>query len=135
MPVVYLYNNKVFNTEDEAQAEVDALVVRLENNPTDWMIAREITGSLETGWVLTNTKLTDEEILNPDNTKTYMCCSIQGGENAMPVTVTELNAKRIEYRTYYCRWLHVDQISKHDDTTDPSTVTIITPTTDMSGYV
>ena len=133
--ILYFYTQEVYDTENEAQDAATAFAIRLENNPTDWMTVKEITGSQEAGWVMSSTKLSDAEILNPDSTKTYMCAAVYDGDNCMPLTASELDAKRIEIRTLYCRWLCANEIIKIDDSTKPATETIITPTTDMSGYV
>lgn len=132
---LYFYNQEVYDTESQAQDAVAAFAIRLENNPTDWIIVKEITRSQEAGWVMSSTKLSDAEILNPDSTKTYMCAAVHDGDNCMPLTASELDAKRIEIRASYCRWLYANEIIKIDDATTPATETTITPTTDMSGYV
>ena len=99
------------------------------------MEAKEISGSSDAGWQMNPTKLTDAQLLNPDESKTYMAYSKQTGTNVMPLTSAELAAKRNEFRAFYGQSLDANTIYKIDNSTDPATETTITPTTDMSGYV
>lgn len=135
----YIYKSVFYSSESDAQDAVNALKVRLDSNPTDWMEAKEITGSSQSGWTVMPTKLTDAELLSPDSSKTYSCYSQYDGQTYMPLTSSELVTKRGELRTKYADHFDVSRIHKLviDDSTDPDTITetIITPTTDMSGYV
>lgn len=145
MTISYVYNSEAYDTEADAQSAVNALALRLQNNPTDWMEAKEITSS-ESGWIVGPNTLTDAEILNPDSAKTYMCYSKFSGENAMPLTSIELTEKVAAFRTGYGNAAKVNTIYKIQDDRDADaiaagenrdevTITEITPTTDMSGYV
>jgi len=142
MSTKYYYVNSKYNTENEAQDAAKALSVRMQNNPTDWISVKEITGNNETGWVIYPTLLTDAEILNPDTSKTYTCFSQYSGENVIPVSATELTIKSSEYRKIYGQFWNVNTIEKFEDDVDfegdgnnvPATV-FITPTTDMSEYI
>ena len=136
MSIKYYYANNEYNSESEAQNAVTALSVRLQNNPTNWIRAKVITGSNETGWLINPTLLTDAELLTPDVNKTYTCHSKFTGENVIPVSATELAAKCDEYRKPYARYLKADLILKVEDTGNGRpTVTPITTTTDMSEYL
>lgn len=135
----YSYQYNSYESEADAHDAVAALKIRLDNNPTDWMEAKEITGSPETGWLVASTKLTDSQLLSPNPSKTYLCYSQYDGQTRMPLTASELVAKRNILRTAYADYCDVTKIFKVvvDETTDPPTMTgeIITPTTDMSSYV
>ena len=135
MSVVYLYSAKQYSTEADAQAAATSLATRMQNNPTDWMEAKEIAGSADAGWQMNPEKLTDAQLLNPDASKMYMAYSKDAGTNVMPLTASELAAKRDEFRAVHGQALNVNVIYKIDDSTDPTTETTITPTTDMSGYI
>tara|TARA_A100001035_G_C27777408_1_gene499778 strand:+ start:2240 stop:2650 length:411 start_codon:yes stop_codon:yes gene_type:complete len=136
MSIKYYYANNEYNSESEAQNAVTALSVCLQNNPTNWIGAKVITGSNETGWLIDSTLLTDAEILTPDVSKTYTCHSKFTGENVIPVSAVELAAKCDEYRKPYAQYLKADLILKVEDTGDGRpTVTPITTTTDMSEYL
>tara|TARA_B000000532_G_C18867225_1_gene406782 strand:- start:78 stop:491 length:414 start_codon:yes stop_codon:yes gene_type:complete len=137
MSIKYYYVSNEYNSENEAQDAATALSIRMQNNPTDWISVKEITGSNETGWVMNPKLLTDAEILTPDTTKTYTCFSPYSGENVIPVTATELQVKMDEYRKIYGQYWDVNAIRKteYDENNEPTTSVLITPTTDMSGYV
>lgn len=136
MAISYLYNSAEYANESDAQNAVTILVNRLANNPSDWMVVKEITGSESAGWLLNSTTLSDAEILNPDTSKTYMAYSLDNGTNIMPLTSDELVEKRNEFRSVYIQSIsHINEIIKYDDSTEPPTATAIPTTTDMSGYV
>ena len=135
MAVKYYYASQEYQSEDDAQAAVVTLKGRLENNPTDWMEVKEITESADGAWQVNPTKLTDSQILNPDNSKTYMAYGKVSGIHVMPLTSTDLMAKINEFRAFYGQHLSADVIYKFDDSTEPPTETTITPTTDMSVYM
>jgi len=136
MSIKYIYANNEYSTENEAQDAATALSVRMQNNPTDWITVKEITGSNETGWLINPTLLTDAQILNPDSNKSYNCFSNYSGDNMIPVSATELTIKSNEYRKIYGQYFNVNTIYKieNDEVNNP-TVVLITPKTDMSSYV
>lgn len=135
MTIKYYYAAKQYDTESEAQAAVDAMKLRLENNPSDWVKVKEITGSAETGWQINSRLLTDAELLNPSSDKTYMLHSPATGDTLMPLTSTELAAKRDECRTAYAQLYRLNEITKADDSNLKGIEALITTTTDMSGYI
>lgn len=136
MTIKYVYAANQYDTESDAQNAVSAVKLRLDNNPTDWMTAKEIIGSPESGWQMQPIRLTDSELLNPASDKTYMAYSKTLGENVMPLTASELEAKRNTYRAAYAQSLSVTVITKTDDEnlTTASSEEIQT-IVDMSGYV
>lgn len=131
MSVIYIYAHNIYSTEAEAQSAATSLAARMQSNPTDWMEAKEITGSSDAGWQMNPTKLTDAEILNPDASKTYMAYSKEAGANVMPLTSAELVTKRNEFRALLGQALDAGTIYK----VDGATVTEIATTTDMSNYI
>jgi len=135
MAIKYVYGSEEFETEADAQAAAAALAVRMENNPTDWMVVKEITGSNEDGWLVSPTELTDNQIENLDATKKYLAYSVQGSNHDMPLTAAEVTTKRDEYRAIYGQWKNANFMQKIDDSTTPPTETEIDINTDMSGYV
>ena len=135
MAVVYFYNGAEYATEAEAQAAVPTLKTRMENNPTDWMEAKQLTGSSESGWTITDDSMTDVEILSPDSTKTYSCYSQYDGENYIGLTSTELSSKVDYLRRKYGNYCNAAKIIKIDTGANPETFTEIDTTTDMSGYI
>lgn len=135
MAIVYHYKDGEYATEPLAQAAVASEVIRMENNPTDWMVVKEVTGSDANGWTVTSATLTDDEIKNPDSTKTYLCYSEISGEHHMAISSTELTTQYTAMRTAYADYWQLNQITKIDDSTDPETITTIDTTTDMSDYV
>lgn len=135
MAVLYFYAFQRYSSEAEAQSAATSLSMRMQNNPTDWMEAKEITGSADAGWQMNPEKLTDAQLLNPDASKMYMAYSKEAGTNIMPLMASELAAKRDEFRSLHGQALNANVIYKRDDSVDPPTETTITPTTDMSGYI
>lgn len=135
MAIKYFYISNEYSSESDAQNSVTAFKLRLDNNPTDWMTAKEITGSSDDGWQISPTLLTDAELLSPSVDKTYMAYSKITGENLMPLTASELVAKRNAYRTAYAQSLNATKISKIDDSATPVIGEFIDTTLDMSGYV
>lgn len=135
MAVVYVYKHATYTTEADAQSEAASLATRMRNNPTDWMEAKELTGSRESGWIITDSVLTDAEILSPDSTKTYSCYSQYDGENYIGLTSSELTSRVDFLRRKYGNYYSVTKIFKIDDSTDPEIITEIDTITDMSGYI
>lgn len=142
MAIKYWYANAYYDTESDAQGAVVSLKVRLDNNPTDWMVVKEIVGSQEAGWQMNPTTLTDEQINNLDNAKFYMAYSPVTGENLMPLTASEVAVKTTEFRAAYANWIEADKIIEYDDTATNDVenyqqplATIITPNQDMTDYL
>ena len=101
MSVKYLYGVANYATKAEAETAKAAQEIRFQNNPTDWMTVKQITGSQESGWVVNPTPLTDSEILNLDDSKFYLVYSPVNGENLMPLTSSEVTEKVTEYKNVY----------------------------------
>lgn len=108
MAIKYSYGATAYDTREEAELGKIEQQARLQNNPTDFITVKEITGSQETGWLIKPKKLTDNEVLNLDTTKIYnIYCPITG-ENVIPVTAEEIEQKIVEYRTAFCNWKNFD---------------------------
>ena len=133
MAIKYSYAQRLFDTEAEATANIAVFRALLDNEPTRWMSAKEITGSSESGWLMSAQTLTNSELLNPDETKTYMCYSFESGTNIMPLTAAELSVKRNEFRAEYAREKKVEVMIEINTVT--GVVTEHSITEDMSGYV
>lgn len=116
MAIKYSYGATAYDTREEAEAGKIEQQQRLQNNPTDFIVVKEITGSQETGWQINPTPLSDAEILNLDTTKTYTVHCPITGENVIPVTAAEVQQKMKEYKTAFCDWKLFDHgIFEFDD--------------------
>ena len=125
MATTWIYNNEVYNSEAEVNAAVAALKHRLDNNPTDWVVVKEVTSNGEGGWIITPTPLTDEEINNLDTTKYYNVNSVPAGDTFIGLTGEEAAFKVVELRSLYGNWIRANVIVKEYAPTNE----------DMSGYV
>ena len=101
MDIKYLYRNTPYDTEQEAQDALAAMKIRLDNNPTDWCVVKYIEGIGESSWTILPDILSDEQINNPDSTKTYTLWATWTGFNFFPLTSEELTQKVIESRQAY----------------------------------
>ena len=156
MTTKYLYRNWVVDTEAEAQAKLSETKTRLDNNPTDWCMVKCVEPVADDTFNVIAGELTDEQILNPDNTKTYIFYAKWTGENFFPLTSTELTEKVFEYRRGYVtaenlsviksyedrEWTEADleAVKPPEDGSVPTKhvemeMTDITPNEDMSGYI
>jgi hypothetical protein len=156
MTTKYLYRNWVVDTEAEAQAKLSETKTRLDNNPTDWCMVKCVEPVADDTFSVIAGELTDEQILNPDNTKTYIFYAKWTGENFFPLTSTELTEKVFEYRRGYVtaenlsviksyedrEWTEADleAVKPPEDGSVPTKhvemeMTDITPNEDMSGYI
>jgi len=124
MANIWVYTGTEYSTEDAVNAAVVARKSRLENNPTDWVVVKELTGNAD-GWVIPSETLSDSEINNLDATKHYSVAAVFDGDNDLGLTASETTAKVAELRTSYARLIQANQISI---LYPPSNI-------DMSGYV
>ena len=125
MANTWIYANIEYTTEDAVNAAVVAQKVRLDNNPTDWAIVKELTGNADDGWVIPSETLSDSEINSLDATKHYSVAAVVDGDNDLGLTASEATAKVAEHRTPYAKSIEANQIALFYP---PSNV-------DMSGYV
>jgi|TARA_R110000744_G_scaffold43245_1_gene97161 hypothetical protein len=123
----WIYATIEYSSEDEVGPAVVAQKARLENNPTDWVIVKELTGNADDGWVVPSETLSDSEINSLDATKHYSVASIFDGDNDLGLTASETTAKIAEHRILYARRIEVNTVLCYY-IYPPSNV-------DMSGYV
>jgi hypothetical protein len=151
MATKYLYRNKLYDTEAEAQTKLSEMKVRLDSNPTDWCEVKCLEELEDGAFTVLPGTLTDQQILNPDSSKKYSFWSTWTGETFFLLTSTELSEKVIEHRRIYVEQESLAVIKSIEDdgheiifpTSDtpiPETdikiqVTDITPNEDMSGYI
>ena len=119
------YNNLPYATESEVNQAVVEMKSRLDNNPTDWAVVKQLTGDAESGWGVPQEGITDAEINALDETQHYSISSVIGGGSEVGLTATETTAKVAEYRTEYAQFFRVDVIGCTYNPTHE----------DMSGYV
>ena len=125
MTNTWQYKGDEYSTEAEVNQAVADTKVRLDNNPTDWVVVKQLTGDAASGWVVPQDELTDAEINALDATQHYSISSVVEGGSEVGLTATETTAKVAEYRTEYSQFCQVNTIV---DTYNPTNI-------DMSGYV
>ena len=135
MATRYFYCKAIYSTEAEAQWAAVLQAARFENNPTDWILVKEISGSQESGWQINPTPLTDDQINNIDTSKTYLIASVVEGENIMPATSSEVTEKVLSYRCIYAAHIRANIILSDLGATDLRDGEIIATNVDMSGYM
>ena len=112
MTTTWFYSGNVYSTEALANAAVLDQKARLDNNPTDWVTVKELSGNESDGWVVSGTTLTDSEINNLDDTKHYNVSSVLAGDNDLGLTASEATAKTAEYTTVYADQYQVNTLVK-----------------------
>jgi len=141
MTIKYVYNNKNFNTQEEAEAEVLVIKNRLDNYPTDWVIMKQISQNEDGTWEVPAVSLDDVEINNLEENGMYQVHCPYNGENLSPLTAAEATAKVNEFRSVYANWLNVTKILKMtkvaatETTAESRDIVEITTEEDMSGYI
>jgi len=113
----YVYGLRIYDTRAEAEAAEAAQQTRWQNNPTDWIVVKEISGSDEAGWLMNPVPLNDSQILNLDDTKRYSVYCDVTGENLMPLTSSEVTAKVEEYSQHYASSMVMSTIEEVDEET------------------
>lgn len=114
MATKWYYNSVAYNTEAEANAAVTNIKSRLDNNPTDWVIVKQVTyNSEEEGWVVPSETLTDEEINNLSEDNNYNVNSIYSGTTYIGMTGADAILKISELRTEYARRINANTIMKY----------------------
>jgi hypothetical protein len=112
MSTKWFYKNKTYETEAEVNQAVLDFKDRLDNSPTDWCIVKELTGSVEDGWVIPTTGLTDAQINTLDESKNYSIASIISGGNETGLPASQAAEKVAEYRTEYAQYMTANMINK-----------------------
>ena len=125
----YYYNSEQYANLDLVATAVTALKQRLDNNPTDWVVVKQVTSNGEGGWVVSPTPLTDAQINALDSSLYYNVNAQHDGTSYIGCSGTEAAEKVAEIRSSYARWVEANTITKVVTET-------LTPTNeDMSGYV
>lgn len=119
------YNNQTYNTEAEVNSAVTALKSRLDNNPTDWVVVKEVTSNGEGGWTVPAETLTDAEINSMAANSHYNVDAVHSGNTYTGITGTEAKTRITELRTEYAIWIGANTIVKH----------YVPTSEDMSAYV
>jgi hypothetical protein len=112
MSTTWFYKDTEYTSEDNVNQAVLDFKNRLDNNPTDWVVVRQLTGDAESGWVIPVEKLTDTEINNLDGAHYYSVSSVIGGGSEVGLTATEAAAKVAEYRSEFANNWRVNTITK-----------------------
>lgn len=121
----WVYNGTVYNTEAEVDAAVTAFKSRLDNNPTDWVVVKEVTSDGNGGWTVPSETLTDVEINSMSSDSYYNVNAVHSGTTYTGITGTEAATRVTELRTDYAEWVGANTITKQYAPTNQ----------DMSGYV
>jgi hypothetical protein len=141
MPIRYNYFAVDYVTEQEAQQAVVNTKARLDNNPTDWCVVKQLTDNANGTYTIPSNALTDSEINSLSVDSVYLAYSIDNGFNHMPLSSEEVYAKISEWRSDYVTQNALNKIFKVDGTWNEEeeefegSVQEITPNVDMSGYV
>ena len=121
---LWYYNDQEFSTEADVKKAVAALRDRLENNPTDWVVVKRLTGDKDAGWDIPTDELSDAEINKLDPSHHYSVSSVMGGSSEVGLSAAEAADKVLEYRREYAQLNYVNTIQKQ-----------YSPTIDMEKYV
>lgn len=125
MSTTWFYNDNEYTSEADVNQAVLDFKNRLDNNPTDWAVVKQLTGDAESGWGVPQEGLTDAEINSLDETQHYSISSVVGGGSEVGLTAAEITAKVAEYRTEYAQYCRANTVSMEYA---PNII-------DMSGYV
>lgn len=112
MAISYIYNRNTYSTEAEVNAAVTALKTRLNNNPTDWVIVKEVTENPAGGWTISPETLSDEQILSLDGNKHYNVSAVYQGNTYVGLTAEEATAKIASIRKMYANYIQANTITK-----------------------
>jgi hypothetical protein len=112
MSNTWTYGNNNYSSEDLVDAAVLDMKSRLENNPTDWVIVKELAGNVSDGWIIPTDALTDNEINNLDVTKHYSVSAIITADTDLGLTSEEAVAKIATHRNAYSNFKAVNTIFK-----------------------
>ena len=137
MSTRWYYCTETFSTQEDVNQKVLDVKQRLDNNPTDWAIVKQLGGNSESGWIVPVTELTDAEINNINANHYYSISSIVGSDNFIGLSSVEIQAKVPEYRKEYCDYYRVNTVTQLTEVDGVITETTeYAPTNaDMSGYV
>lgn len=137
MSTKWYYCAETFFTQEDANQKVLDVKQRLDNNPTDWAIVKQLDGSNESGWVIPKTVLTDAEVNSLNANYFYSISSVVGSGTFIGLSSSETQAKVLEYRKEYCDYYQVNTIKEFTEVDGVITeITEYAPTNvDMSSYI
>tara|TARA_R110002050_G_scaffold63602_2_gene138943 strand:- start:560 stop:973 length:414 start_codon:yes stop_codon:yes gene_type:complete len=137
MSTKWYYCKETFSTQEDVNQKVLDVKQRLDNNPTDWAIVKQLDGSDESGWVVPRAVLTDAEINNLNANNYYSCSSVVGSDTQIGISSAKTQAKVVEYRKEFCDYYQVNTVAQFTEVDGVITETTeYAPTNaDMSGYV
>lgn len=123
----WFYGGEVFHSEDSANAAVLNLKNRLDNNPTDWVRVKPVTGDAINGWVMGGDSdlMTDDQINNISGDGMYSLSAVVTADNFLGISATEVTQRVGEMRALYAQWKLADHMQRNFEVTDP----------DMSAYM
>jgi len=137
MSTKWYYFAETFSTQEDANQKVLDVKQRLDNNPTNWAIVKQLDGSDELGWVVPRAVLTDAEVNSLNANHYYSISSVVGSGTFIGLSSSEIQAKIVEYRKEFCDYYQVNTVKQFTKADGVITQTIeYAPTNvDMSGYV
>lgn len=112
MSTTWFYKGNQHTSEADVNQAVLDFKNRLDNNPTDWVVVRQLTGDAESGWVIPVEELTDAEINALDQAHHYSVSSVVEGGSEVGLTATEATAKVAEYRLGFANYYGANVITK-----------------------
>lgn len=114
MASVWYYGGQSFNSEDSANSAVVDLKNILDNNPTNWVKVKPVTGDSINGWVIPgdDSLLTDDEINNISGDGLYSVTSKVIADNFVGLTAAEASTKVNDLRAPFAAWKNCDTITK-----------------------
>lgn len=119
------YKGNEYTSVDDVNTAVLDFKSRLDNNPTDWVVVKEVTSDGNDGWIVPAETLTDAQINSMSASSHYNVNAVHSGTTYTGITGTEATTRVAELRTEYAQWMGANTIHKEYS---PENV-------DMSGYV
>lgn len=113
----YYYLGEEYDSLDAANVAASNHKTKMETQPSEFIKIKEVTGSDESGWTISSTTLTDNEILAIHSTsdKHYSVSSIHHGDNEIGLTAAEAIAEIDRLMKKYGSWARVDIITLIED--------------------
>ena len=137
MSTKWYYCSETFLTQEDVNQKVLDVKQRLDNNPTNWAIVKQLGGNAELGWLVPKAVLTDAEINNLNANYYYSISSVVGSETLIGLSSVETQAKVLEHRKEYCVYYQINTIKEFTEVDGVITeITEYAPTNvDMSSYM
>tara|TARA_R110000803_G_scaffold42131_1_gene90422 strand:- start:1325 stop:1750 length:426 start_codon:yes stop_codon:yes gene_type:complete len=115
MSTYFKYCGNDYATLAEADAASTEMKDNLDNKPTKWCMAVSVSGSADTGWVVSGVPLTDQEILNISGDGLYNYNAHHTGENFIGITADEVSRHVTEDRVEYVKRTGPNQIQEMEE--------------------